>query len=530
MTLSFKSKRKRRKVYIKKTRRRKNKYSNKKRVKKRVIRMSKKKIKGAGPKRAPGGPGGPGGPGEPDVKKVLTVEAAAAVKKVEAAAAVKKVEAAKRKVEAASRKVDEAARVEAAAADKTRSQAVARDDRLAARERERAAAAEVAAIAEIEAVEASIELAVAEAELKALQNTQHRVISSSADVNGPDYQDLPRFQEFETYVAGLPEGSEKGRGDEIIAEIERRAGSVRSSEGQYTFSELPRSNAIPFGIEFGRLVKLVIVKREAEDRYIILRGNANMVHTNYAEDFFKKWVDFIDGKFIMRREEKIVIPITREIIAEIEGRLKGTGRLTNNNLLLTKSYNPGKYDIIIKEYLASKYPENINNITDISSMYEIPHSAIANNYRGVPLQMSGEAIPRPLIYAGLEGVFYQDPETESLCFIICNLSGHYKTPKDRMEFVKDILETYGYTDINILNPTPQSSQSSQSSDSDSDSGSREDYRRIATNCSNITTFEEAISILNRANQTPIVGPQAQSFSQQENNPFASTGVKDETDI
>jgi hypothetical protein len=89
-----------------------------------------------------------------------------------------------------------------------------------------------------------------------------------------------------------------------------------------------------------------------------------------------------------------------------------------------------------------------------------------------------------------------------------------------MEFVKDILETYGYEGIVILDPSPQSHQSSDSSSqssqsSDSDSETREDYRRVATNCSNITTFEEAISILNSATQTPIVGSHDRSLSQME---------------
>jgi hypothetical protein len=298
---------------------------------------------------------------------------------------------------------------------------------------------------------------------------------------------------------------------------------VRSLGGQYKFSELPRFDAIPFGIDFKRLVKFVIVKTDQRDqrdqRYMILWGYANMEHTYYAEDYFKKWVDFKNGIFTMRPKPKTVIPITSDIIAEIEGILKGTGRLTNNNLLLTKSYNPGRYDIIIKEYLI-KTGYDPNNTVDISSMYEIPHSAIANNYRGVPLQMSGEIIGRPLIYAGLEGVFQNI--NGSICFIICNLSGHYKTPKDRMEFVRDILETYGYPNIVILDPSPPSSapssaSSSQSSDSSSvsDSEPREDYRRIATNCPGLT-FEEAIDMLTRANQTSIVGSQVNLLSQESN--------------
>lgn len=351
------------------------------------------------------------------------------------------------------------------------------------------------------------------AKLAELRNNQHREIQSSSCVNGPDYFELPGYCEFLAYIESLT-GEEREKSAKIVEEVNKRKGLLRGEIGRNVFQELPRPEYIAFQLD--KLIKMVIVN--VAGKYTILWAYANMLNYNYAEDYFKKWVtNNGDGTFTIQSDPKEVVLITRKIIEDIEKDPRFIRLLVSKNLLLTRSYNLKNYDTIINLYFSTLGYDMANTVF-ICPIYEIPHSAIANDYKGRQLQtmsMSDEVIPRPLIYAGLEGVFYMRDGKK--CFVIANLSGHYKTPKDRMEFVKEVLEkNYGYLDITELSdPPPQSPPSSIDSDS-SDAGPREEWRRFITNDPSITTFPEALDKLNSADSTPVVDPSTHivSFSQE----------------
>ena len=252
--------------------------------------------------------------------------------------------------------------------------------------------------------------------------------------------------------------------------------------------------------------------------YRILLAYASMLNFDYTEYHIKKWLDQnIDhtGNIIysIRQTPKNVELITQEIIKNIERSY--SNRLVNGNLLLTKSFRPDVYDEIINEYFSKIHPHiNKNNTVFLLPSYEISHSCIANNFRDVQLQMStDEGIERPLIYGGFEGVFYKNDENDQLYFVIANLSGHFKTPKERMNsLLKPLLEEYGYIGEIIDDPPPPTPPSSQ--DSDSSDAPREEYRRFITNDPDITTFENALARLNAANITPVKGQINPSYSQE----------------
>lgn len=329
-----------------------------------------------------------------------------------------------------------------------------------------------------------------------LANNQHREISSLTCVNGPDYFELPGYCEFLAYIEGLPV-EEREKGAQIVEEVNKRRGLLRGKNGYNVFKELGPE------ILINKLIKMVIVN--VGGSYIILWSYANMLNYNYAEDYFKKWVTNGDGTFTILQTPKQVVLITREIIREIESVPAFTRRLVSKNLLLTRSYDLKNYDTIINLYFSTLEYDMANTVF-ICPIYEIPHSAIANNFNGRQLQMSEEVIQRPLIYAGLEGVFYMKDEDETRYFVIANLSGHYKTPKDRMSFVAWVLETYyNYTGIRVILDPQTSSVSSIGSDSSdsSDAGPREEWRRFITNDPDIITFGQALQKLDLADSTPV---------------------------
>ena len=335
-----------------------------------------------------------------------------------------------------------------------------------------------------------------------LANNQHREIQSSSCVNGPDYFKLPGYCEFLAYIESLPV-EEKEEAKTIVAEVNKRRGLLRGENGYNVFKELLRAEYLV--IQPDKLIKMVIVN--VGGSYMILWSYANMLNYNYAEDYFKKWVTKKDdGTFTIRSVPKEVVLITRKIIEDIEKDPRFIRLLVSKNLLLTRSYDLKNYDTIINLYFSTLRYDMANTVF-ICPIYEIPHSAIANNFNGRQLQMSEEFIRRPLIYAGLEGVFYMKDGDETMYFVIANLSGHYKTPKDRMEFVAWVLNTYyGYREITYIPdpppPDPSSSFDSDSSDS-SDAGPREEWRRFITNDPAITTFEQALQKLNSADSTPV---------------------------
>ena len=329
-------------------------------------------------------------------------------------------------------------------------------------------------------------------------------------INGPDYLYNEDYKKLSEYYSTLSKKSpvKKQIKDLLDPEkINNRSGKLRCETGFYVFEEL-QGTVSPEKID--KLLKFVIVKMEGTENYMILWSYANMLNYDYADEYFKKWIDYTPSSEIsIRSSPKEVVLITREIIKIIEqmyGRL-----LVNNNLLLTKSYASDTYNRIINEFF-SREGNDMANTVFICPIYEIPHSAIANHYEGVELEKTRDT-GEIAIYAGLEGVFYHHDPHDTLYFVIGNLSGHYKTPKSRMEFVKEILEQYGYANIRIIeDPLPPSNPSSMESD-DSDVP-REEYRRFITNDNNITTFEAALARLNEANTDPVQVPVMPAYSQE----------------
>lgn len=461
MTLGFKIKSKSKKVYAKARNRNRNKFSRRgiKMVSKRVLKKgrSRRRVTRKGGFMRGGGP-------KPKLKR----------KPTEAAI-----------TEAAG---EQAAR-DTAARDTAARDAEAREQ--AAREQE---ALEQAVIIENEQMPAD-ETRI----LTNLANNQNKQISSLTCVNGPDYVELPGYCDFLAYIEGLPvEREERNKGAKIVEEVDKRRGLLRGENGRNVFKNLGPE------ILINKLIKMVIVL--VGENYMILWSYANMLNYNYAEDYFKKWVtNNGNGTFNILQTPKQVVLITRKIIRDIEIKPDITSQLVSKNLLLTRSYYPNIYNNIINQYFSPSY--NMENTVFICPIYEIPHSAIANDFNGRQLQMSGEVIPRPLIYAGLEGVFYMKKKKKTRYFVIANLSGHYKTPKNRMPFVAWVLETYyNYTGIRVipdpLPPSPTSSVSSIDSNS-SDAGPREEWRRFITNDPDIITFGQALQKLDLADSTPV---------------------------
>jgi len=332
-------------------------------------------------------------------------------------------------------------------------------------------------------------------------------------VIGADYLFSQDYKDIVDYYQKLSRGSKEKKPLKDLFdsfEIENRAGKVRCESGYYTFSELPSPTEQSLT---DKLLKFVVVENNETHEAMVLQSYANMLNYDYAEEFFKKWIDRSSSKIFIRKKPKIVVLLTREKISEIEGDSRFTSRLVNGNLLLTKSYYPQTYDAIIYEFFFGKRFDMANTVV-VCPTYEIPHSAIAANYNGEKELKTSEDGREVAVYAGLEGVFYHGDPNNTLYFVIGNLSGHYKTPKSRMEFVKTVLEQYGYTNIRIIeDPSPPSPPSSI--DSDDSDAPREEYRRFITNDPRITNFEEALARLNAADTTPVQVPVMQGFSQEE---------------
>ena len=354
-------------------------------------------------------------------------------------------------------------------------------------------------------------------------NKQQQIplIDAEFYINGGDYLFSQEYKQFFDAYNQIPPEQQLEVASKINNfkdDITNRMGAVRCEAGIYTFLELPKyTDTEVLSTYLNHLLKFVIVKG-MDGIYRILLAYASMLNFDYTEYHIKKWLDQnIDhtGNIIysIRQTPKNVELITQEIIKNIERSY--SNRLVNGNLLLTKSFRPDVYDEIINEYFSKIHPHiNKNNTVFLLPSYEISHSCIANNFRDVQLQMStDEGIERPLIYGGFEGVFYKNDENNRLYFVIANLSGHFKTPKERMNsLLKPLLEEYGYIGEIIDDPPPPTPPSSQ--DSDSSDAPREEYRRFITNDPDITTFENALARLNAANITPVKGQINPSYSQE----------------
>ena len=292
---------------------------------------------------------------------------------------------------------------------------------------------------------------------------------------------------------------------------ELRSGKVRCDLGPYKISEFPRYRS-PYLLQKNKRLKFVVVKDFATKEFIILMAYAYMPNHNYTEEYLLKWTEESGEGIMVRTIEdgpKIVQKITPQIIQKIEEYCRQIGQeLEWNSLLMTRSINPALYKEIIERYFSSK--GDISNTAFLTSIDEISHSALANNFKGRGKKLVEDSFEIPLVFLGAEGVFYNNAQGKQ-CFIICNLSGHFKTPKERMDILRLILNhNYGYVneddpdyEIRELAPIPLASASSSSSQ-DSDER-RPDYRDCLTNDPNIINFLQALEILNRADTTPIQG-------------------------
>jgi len=304
-----------------------------------------------------------------------------------------------------------------------------------------------------------------------------------------------------------------------------RSGKVRCNLGPYKISEFPRYDRYnsQYRLELNKRLKFVVVKDDATKEFIILMAYAYMPNHNYTEEYLLKWTDTnADGTIRVRTSEegpKIVIEITPRIIPTIEAYWREVCRVRQldsdkylewDSLLMTRSFKPALYKEIIEQYFSEVEGVDLKNTAFLTSIDEISHSALANNFKGRGKDLVEDSFKIPLVFLGAEGVFYTNAQGKQ-CFIICNLSGHFKTPKERMDILRLILKhNYGYVnedgtpyEIRELEPIPLASASSSSSQ-DSDER-RPDYRDCLTNDPNIRNFLEALAILNRADTTPIQG-------------------------
>jgi hypothetical protein len=301
-----------------------------------------------------------------------------------------------------------------------------------------------------------------------------------------------------------------------------RSGKVRCNLGPYKISEFPRYDS-RYHLQLNKRLKFVVVKDFHTKKFIILMSYAYMPNHNYTEDYLLKWTHTnADGTIRVRTSEegpKIVIEITPRIIPTIEAYWREVCRVRQldsdkylewDSLLMTRSFKPALYKEIIEQYFSEVEGVDLKNTAFLTSIDEISHSALANNFAGRGKKLEEDSFKIPLVFLGAEGVFYTNAQGKQ-CFIICNLSGHFKTPKERMDILRLILKhNYGYVnedgtpyEIRELEPIPLASASSSSSQ-DSDER-RPDYRDCLTNDPNIRNFLEALAILNRADTTPIQG-------------------------
>jgi hypothetical protein len=333
-------------------------------------------------------------------------------------------------------------------------------------------------------------------------------------VDGADFESNPLYSDLTRQMSLEKDPEKLEKFKQIITDVNLRAGLLRNENGIFVSHDLPKSNEKFDILMINKLLKFVVVINNETQKYMILWIYARTKNFNYVNDYLIKWIDrnMDSGELYIRETAKEVVLITPEIISEIEENPDFAPSLVNGNLLLTRSFKPETYDAIIYEYF-SRSGNDMTNIVAACPIYEMPHSGIATHYPYKGKLKTTEDRSDIAVLAGLEGVFYYNEEGK-LCFVIGNISGHFRTPKDRMDFIKNTLETYGYTNIHIIeDPRPSSPPSSiDSNDSDAP---REEYRRFITNDPNITTFEAAVARLEAADVTPVEVPMARSFSHQD---------------
>lgn len=344
--------------------------------------------------------------------------------------------------------------------------------------------------------------------------------------NGPDRHYMKEYGYLERFFRS-PDNQRKNNSaykdfEKVQRNIGKRQGQVRSKEGAHLAFEFPSSSPTPTiaPLNLDHRLKIVVVQRKNEDHYIVLMTNAYMENYNYAGEHILKWTDTDpNGHVTIRKHKKHVEHINPRRLQEIEdwGREEHGYTYPPWGMLLgMKTEYPEEYNRIITEYFVENgkfKPADLGNILFLDTINEISHSAIPYMYHEQDITTDSHGVP--LVFIGAEGVFYMD-DYGKLCFIICNLSGHYKTPPERMPILKNILvRDYGYnaSDLILLYPPPPPPSSQDSYDSDA-SEPREDYRRFITNDSSMT-FELAELYLSRSmgnNAQPVIGPFVKPYS------------------
>jgi hypothetical protein len=229
----------------------------------------------------------------------------------------------------------------------------------------------------------------------------------------------------------------------------KRQGEVRSERGPFVASQFPSSEQTTISpLELDHRLKLVVVKREGSDDYIVLMTHAYMENYNYVGEYILKWTDTDGGNITIRthaKDVKTINPDTlHKIIQHANEKFGSRHNLDSFNEL--KSLDQTEYYDIIRDYFGISEEVPAKDILFLRTYNEISHSAIPYMFRE-PIQK--DAHDMPLVFIGAEGVFYEN-SSRKLCFIIVNRSGHYKTPKQRMDNLKLILQReYGYQDSDI---------------------------------------------------------------------------------
>ena len=367
--------------------------------------------------------------------------------------------------------------------------------------------------------------------MTALPNSKFRSRDPSADSlcysNGPDGVYMKEYDYLERFFNSPDNIREYADAHadfiNVRDEILPRQGKVRCQEGIHKAFEFPspRSRSIE-PLELGNRLKIVVVQHKRADDYIVLMTNAYMENYNYAGAHILKWTDADSrGNVTIRKHAKDVELIDPGLLKNIEDWGRVPPRMYTyppwGMLLGMKTEYPEEYNLIITKYFVENgliREDQLKDTVFLDTINEISHSAIPYMYDVE--QMKTDVHHVPLVFIGAEAVFYED-DYGKLCFVICNLSGHFKTPQSRMQIlIRILVRDYGYSedDLILLYPPPPPPPSSQDSDA---SEPRKDYRAFVSNVEGMT-FQEAAEILRRSkgnNAHPVIGPVDLPLSQLE---------------
>jgi hypothetical protein len=352
--------------------------------------------------------------------------------------------------------------------------------------------------------------------------SRDQLINPLCYANGPDGYYMKEYDYLEKIFKNQIDNSAAYRDfEEVRDDIRQRQGQVRCKEGIHRAFEFPLSSSTSIApLELGNRLKFVVVQHKYADDYIVLMTNAYMENYNYAGENILKWTDTVGEHVTIRQSKKDIVHINPALVKVIEDWGRDTHGYTYppwGMLLGTKTEYPEEYKRIITQYFVetgSIKAADINNTLFLDTINEISHSAIPYMYHEKPIKTDEDDVP--LVFIGAEAVFYMD--NGKLCFIICNLSGHFRTPPDRMQtLIRILVRDYGYNedDLILLTPPPPPPPSSQDTYDSDASEPREDFRTFVSNVRSMT-FGEAASRLNASignNAHPVIGPVDDPYSQ-----------------